>query len=439
MSENGTTRRYRVAGIATAATVAAVAAAVALWLVPRAIGANVNPRGDSPQPAVATPVDASPDKGSQAEERPSHEDVAGKCLARIGDAARTGMPDSYAYPFVDVNAYHPLVPAYETAVAGMQVIVLVPEQPAEGRSLMFVHGGAYVAQLQEEHMWLASSIARATGAVVYIPVYPLASATTSYTDTYPPMVELYRRLVADGGEKGLTLFGDSAGAGLATGICEHGAEERLPQPERLILLSPWANVTEQPWMGLDVAANAWSGQTGGGGQRQWQVSPVYGNVSVLDKVTILNGELDGLASSIQAFYHQLRGNNVDCTLVSEPGEIHDYAYMVGRSASQRAFNLICSIVSGEAAGADGEWSETLSRDVREATPQEGIGDAEVVGDASRTPSRQATALSTGTPLSTTSDASTGIAGKAAEGDASEAMPREFSAWPGFSPRLPESR
>lgn len=436
--------RYGVAGVSALAAIAAIAAAMTLSPLAMGAGERGSAKDASPTTSPTSPAEGKkePEEATSSQEdavppSPSHDEVVEHCLARIRDASTAGLGGinlrlAYAYPSVDVAAYHPYVPAYEASVAGMQVVVLVPEGATGERSLMFVHGGAYVAQLQEEHMWLASSIAEATGAVVYIPVYPLASATTDYEDTYPPMVELYRRLVADGGEKGLTVFGDSAGAGLATGICEHGAEDGLPQPSHLVLLSPWANVTEQPWMGLDVAADAWSGQQGGGGQRQWQVSPVYGDVSVLGRVTILNGELDGLSKSIKAFYHQLRGSNVDCMLVSEPGEIHDYAYMTGREAACRAFNLICSIVSGEAAGDGREWADVLSRDEDDTQ----VGDADTISVTADPAAIGGQPLSTEAKPAVADDPST-----VADGTGNSTGPdgddaREFSAWPGASPRVP---
>ena len=68
----------------------------------------------------------------------------------------------------------------------------------------------------------------------------------------------------------MTIAGDSAGGGLALGLAETLADAGLPQPERIVLLSPWLDLTlshpdlpaveaHDPWLssvGLRVAGEA---------------------------------------------------------------------------------------------------------------------------------------------------------------------------------------
>lgn len=251
----------------------------------------------------------------------------------------------------------------EEDVAGMQVLVLARSFEGDlsgSRRILFIHGGAFVSQLTTEHIWLAARFAKATGAVVYLPAYPVANDYTDYTDTYPPMFELYRRVCEQAPDGGFFVLGDSAGAGLAIGLCQLVAQtDGMRQPDNLILASPWANVTVQPWEGLSGAATAWAGSADA--QRTWQVSPTYGRMDKLRRVTIYNGENDGMSESIQMLYHQLRGSNVDCQIVNEHDSTHDYVYLLPRDDACRAFNLICASITGRLSPQDSDmtWVDAI--------------------------------------------------------------------------------
>lgn len=272
-------------------------------------------------------------------------------------------PHEYAYPSRSTDIGGLPVEMREEDVSGMQVLVLSSSFDGDlsgKRKVLFVHGGAFVSQLTTDHIWLASYIAKATGAVVYLPSYPVADDHTDYRDTYPPMFDLYRRISEQTNPEDFFVFGDSAGAGLAMGLCQLVSQtDGMRQPANLILVSPWANVSEQPWDGLGDAADAWSG--GDSSQHDWQVSPVYGQMRGLSRVTIYNGEKDGLSDSIEKLYRQLRGNNIDCQLIEEHDAIHDYPYLLPRPEAIRAFNLICSSIAGRVSPQDNDmtWDETL--------------------------------------------------------------------------------
>lgn len=272
-------------------------------------------------------------------------------------------PHRYSYPSRDFSTEGLPVEMREEDVSGMQVFILANsfEGDLSGKKkVLLVHGGAFVNQLTTDHLWFAAHIAKATGAVVYLPAYPIANESSSYRSTYPPMFDLYRFVSEKSGPGNFFVLGDSAGAGLAIGLCQLVSQtEGLEQPANLILISPWANVSIQPWDGLEGAADAWAGD---GSQKAWQVSPIYGSMGGLRRVTIYNGEADGLADSIEMLYHQLRGNNVDCQLISMRNAVHDYAYLLPRDEAIKTFNLICSSITGRLSPQDNDmtWMETIA-------------------------------------------------------------------------------
>lgn len=275
-----------------------------------------------------------------------------------------GYRHYYRYPSRDFSDVAVPVEMREEDVAGMQTFILSTSFEGDmsaKKKILFIHGGAFVSQLSTEHLWFAANIAKATGAVVYLPSYPTANAYSDYSDTYPPMFELYQSISEQTPPERFFLMGDSAGAGMALGLCQLvNQTEGTQQPGLLLLISPWANVTVQAWEGLSAAAEAWAGG-GTRSQKTWQASPTYGNMSGLNRVIIYNGEDDGLSESIEMLYHQLRGNNVDCQIVTARNAPHDYPYLLPRIEAIRTFNLICATVSGRLSPQDNdmEWIETI--------------------------------------------------------------------------------
>ena len=283
----------------------------------------------------------------------------------VASSEETGYTHYYAYPSRDFTGINTSVEMREEDVEGMQVFILSKsfEGDMSGRNrILFLHGGAYVGQLNTEHVWFASNIAKATGAIVYLPAYPTAGNGRNYTTTYPPMEDLYRAISDPIPPEHFFVMGDSAGGGLAVGLCQTAAQMGMKQPRNMILLSPWADVTVQPWESLVGAATIWAGSDSAQQQKNWRVSPTYGDMRGLHHVTIYNGETDGLSKSIEMLYHQMRGNNVDCQLITARNMGHDYPYLLPRAEAIRTFNLICASVMGRLSPQDNdmEWIETVS-------------------------------------------------------------------------------
>ena len=168
---------------------------------------------------------------------------------------------------------------------------VTPRDRPTHRAAVYLHGGAYVAEIAPQHWALISALADA-GVRVDVPHYGLAPQHT-HRDAYPFVTEVYRRLLDDVDADTVTLAGDSAGGGLALGLAQTLAGQGLPQPRRIVLLSPWLDLTisnpdvptveeRDPWLssrGLRVVGEAWAG----------------GDDPTDPRLSPLNGPLDGLA------------------------------------------------------------------------------------------------------------------------------------------------
>ncbi len=111
--------------------------------------------------------------------------------------------------------------------------------PAEARpaaTLLYLHGGAYIAGSPEQYRPITIDFAR-QGFAVFAPAYRL--------DPFPaPLAEaqaVYAALAARGGP--VVLAGDSAGGGLALALMLALRDEGAPLPAAAALFSPWTDLS----------------------------------------------------------------------------------------------------------------------------------------------------------------------------------------------------
>lgn len=118
-----------------------------------------------------------------------------------------------------------------------------PTDAAPNRAVLYLHGGAFLIGSSAVYAPLASHLAKAAGARVYVPDYRLAPEHP-YPAQLDDAMTAYSALL----EQGLTgnqiaLGGDSAG-GMLTLLTLRALRERgLPLPGRVLLISPWVDIT----------------------------------------------------------------------------------------------------------------------------------------------------------------------------------------------------
>ncbi|MGH8452957.1 MAG: alpha/beta hydrolase, partial [Nevskiales bacterium] len=109
--------------------------------------------------------------------------------------------------------------------------------------VLFLHGGGYCIGSTRTHRPLAAHIARAAGAVSYVPEYRLAPEHP-HPAALDDAMAAYRWLLSqDCKSTQIAIGGDSAGGGLAIATAVAIRDAGLPLPTALILISPWIDLT----------------------------------------------------------------------------------------------------------------------------------------------------------------------------------------------------
>ncbi len=108
--------------------------------------------------------------------------------------------------------------------------------------ILYLHGGGYVFGSPRTHRNIVSRISHVTGLPAFSADYRLPPAWT-----LPAPIEdalaVYRALLEDHDPSRIVVAGDSAGGNLTHELALHLADEGLPQPAALVLLSPWSDLS----------------------------------------------------------------------------------------------------------------------------------------------------------------------------------------------------
>ena len=199
------------------------------------------------------------------------------------------------------------------------------------KAVLYLHGGTYVSEIAAWHWVLVSRMADA-GCRVEVPIYGLAPEHT-YREAFPFLTEVYRELLEDVAPERALIAGDSAGGGLALALAQTLPGEGLPEPARLVLISPWADTTmsnpgiaevaeRDPWLspvGMVEAARSWAG---GDDLSLPRLSPVHGELAALPPMDLYIGTSDLLLPDTRRLHALVTEVGGESHLFEEEGAFH---------------------------------------------------------------------------------------------------------------------
>jgi acetyl esterase/lipase len=167
-------------------------------------------------------------------------------------------------------------------------------------------------------------------AKVYMPLYPILLKSTCL-DAFRFLQEVYADVLREGNP--VILMGDSSGGGLALAFAERLRDNGDPMPERLVLLSPWIDVTmTNPAIpsleggdfilsayGLAGLGKLWAGEME---IKDSRVSPLYDSMTGLPPTLIFCGTDEILRPDITLLHEKMKAAGIKCRLVIGEGLWH---------------------------------------------------------------------------------------------------------------------
>ena len=197
------------------------------------------------------------------------------------------------------------------------------------KSILYIHGGAYINEINYQHLLYCFLLSRKLDAYVLAPVYPLAPSSKA-KQTFQAITGLYKTLIS---KKDLTLMGDSAGGGFVHSFCQYLKTVDLPQPDRIITFSPWVDISmsNPPYdsendpilgeIGLKEIGRSWAGEWD---TQDYRVNPLFGDNGGLPDTLIFAGESEIFCKDIERYVENLKKDGVKVKLIIGNGLFHIY-------------------------------------------------------------------------------------------------------------------
>lgn len=267
------------------------------------------------------------------------------------------------YKFVGIESTIPSQKSYEYNIQTEKFmnrniyIITPPGGATNNKVIMYLHGGAYVAEIGGDHWNMVGRLIEDTGSTIILPDYPLAPKYT-YKDVFKMMEPLYKEVEEKVGANNLILMGDSAGGGISLALIEKiSTQNNYEIPSKTILISPWLDVRlDNPRISqvqkndkelnkesLKLAGIAYAGEDG---INNYLVNPVDGDISKLKNVTIFTGTYDILNPDTHILEDKAEQQGIDIQLkeYEKAGHIWIVNQKWDKSLVEKGYNDLIEVV-----------------------------------------------------------------------------------------------
>ena len=239
-------------------------------------------------------------------------------------------------------------------VSGRKVFKLSPKSSKSIKTVLFLHGGGYVNNIFKQHWIFASNLVQSTNCTVIIPDYPLAPKSC-YSDAFQMLDSLYQKLFSAVNPENIIFMGDSAGGGLALAFAQKLKAENTPQPGQLILIAPWLDVSLtnpaidsiqkfDPILKVKDLTSIHATWVKDISIKHKLVSPIYGDLTGLPKISIFIGTHDILLADCQALKEKLEKNKIVFNYFEYPKMLHDWVMYIPLKESKFSICQIARLI-----------------------------------------------------------------------------------------------
>jgi acetyl esterase/lipase len=205
-------------------------------------------------------------------------------------------------------------------------------QKINSNIILYFHGGAFISGITGPHWNFVEKLSASSGYQVILPEYPLAPEY-NYIDTTNFALELYKYVLNEYDSSQIQIIGDSAGGNLSVSLSLLLNKNMIPQPARLILLSPWLDLSlSNPEIKnlekndimlstgkLITASKLYSNNTD---TKNFLISPIYGNLKTLPETHLFIGNHDLLFADSKRFRDLAEASGVNIKLYEYDKMMH---------------------------------------------------------------------------------------------------------------------
>lgn len=242
---------------------------------------------------------------------------------------------------------------------GRLCMLLTPRRRTkqENSWLLYIHGGGYTLEMNILEWRFLYRLALRTGMSIAVPCFPSAPQHDC-RDTMKMVYSVYTYLLKRTEGSHIRLIGTSSGGGIALSLAQLLKKKGMRTPHDLILLSPILNLNipnDEEWRRMQHIAphdkllspeifymlGKWWGN--GVPRSSYLVSPYYGPLKDIGKVSVFSGTHDVLNVSANELYKKALNEGVSIDLYEFVGMPHMWFLFPGPE-SRNAFRTILDII-----------------------------------------------------------------------------------------------
>lgn len=227
------------------------------------------------------------------------------------------------------------------------------DKPLSGGFLIYVHGGSYVENANYWQIKFVKEMAVRTNSTLIFCDYPLAPYSNAI-EMFDLFESIYDLLIKK--NVAINMFGDSAGGGFAIAFDNFLASKGKILPKNVLALSPWLdvsmsndNIYEAAKLDnmCDVDGTRYMGELWAGDidTKSSLISPLYGNYSDIENITIITGGYDILKYQCSEFHEKLKSENIKHNYLFFEKQGHIFAILPIKE-SRIVLEEIVNIING---------------------------------------------------------------------------------------------
>ena len=241
----------------------------------------------------------------------------------------------------------------KTSIHGKHVFTISPKENLSTTTILYLHGGAFYLNFTRPHWKLIQQLVTETKATVVAPDYPLLPKAT-YNECLTMAKAVYRQILRENSNTKIIIAGDSSGGNLALALAETLQKEEIKQPDQIILLSPWLDVTMEnpeikkmadadPMLSLEGAIRTGKSHAGTQDTKNYQVSPLYGNFADTGRISVFTGTADILNPDAHRLRDIAESKNIPLNFFEYPDMVHTWM-LFGLPESKKAIQQIVKLI-----------------------------------------------------------------------------------------------
>lgn len=212
------------------------------------------------------------------------------------------------------------------------VFTLNQKHLKDQKHILYLHGGAYVESFVKPHWDFLFMLMQNLDCVITAPDYPLAPAHT-FEQSFAMVSEIYKDLARNIDSRKFILMGDSSGGGFALALAQLMRNEQMMQAGQIILLSPWLDISltnpaikdvdpSDYFLGVEGLKMAGEAYAGGTRPDYYLLSPIYGSLEGLGKISVFIGSREILVADTRKLKTLAEESGIDLNYREYQGMFH---------------------------------------------------------------------------------------------------------------------